>query len=507
MQLSKSEYMMFLRHPALLWFKKHDKSKLPPIDEDTQAMFDAGFVFETYAEQLFLDAVRLGFDSYQEYISLTRRTDQAIRGGAKTILQGRFEAGEITCICDALVKVGENNFDLYEIKSSSAVKSDHEYDLAFQREVLEASGLKIDHIFVIHVNTEFVRNGEVRANELCKTVEVTEAVKAREIETRENIRCAIEMATSRECPDISPKYASRFALGDWLEVYRKLVEVGEYSIYDLCGIDPEKIGMLESQAIQNIKDIPEDFALNERQLRQVVATKSDEIFVDEQKVRSFLNELKFPLYFLDYETLSSVVPYFDGLSPYKQLPFQYSLHILATPESELQHFEYLHDENSNPVRLLSETLKSQIGEVGTVLVWYQPFERTCNELMGNLLPEFKDFYYALNDRIVDLMTPFAEGSYVDKRFLGSASIKKVLPVLIPELSYIDLDIHAGGAAQRLWMEAVLDGKRASEKDKILQDLWKYCELDTLAMVRIYQFLKKLQGDAKSRYIAPQLPGF
>lgn len=109
-----------------------------------------------------------------------------------------------------------------------------------------------------------------------------------------------------------------------------------------------------------------------------------------------------------------------------------------------------------------------------------------------MLPEFKTFYQKLNERIVDLMIPFSTGSYIHKDFFGSASIKQVLPVLIPELSYKDLDIHAGGAAQRLWMEAVLDGKRADEKDKILKDLTKYCELDTYAMVKIFQFLSDIK---------------
>jgi len=111
--------------------------------------------------------------------------------------------------------------------------------------------------------------------------------------------------------------------------------------------------------------------------------------------------------------------------------------------------------------------------------------------MGLVSPEFKQFYEELNNRVVDLMIPFSTCAYVHKDFFGSASIKKVLPALIPELSYKDLDIHAGGAAQRLWMEAVLDNKRPNEKEKILSDLLKYCELDTLAMVRIYQFLNKL----------------
>ena len=98
---------------------------------------------------------------------------------------------------------------------------------------------------------------------------------------------------------------------------------------------------------------------------------------------------------------------------------------------------------------------------------------------------------SLNGRVVDLMTPFKEKWYDDPRFEGSASIKKVLPVLCPELSYKTLGIQEGASAQRLWMEAILDGTRDGEKDQILNDLIEYCKLDTLAMVEIYNKLRKL----------------
>ncbi len=491
MQISKSDYMLFLRHPAWLWLKKHDKDKLPPIDEDTQAIFDAGFLFESYAEQLFPDAVKLGFDGYREYLSLTRRTKEAIESGVKTIIQARFEAGEITCICDVIVKAADNTFDLYEIKSSTSAKPEHEPDLAFQKEVLEQCGYNISKVFVVHCDSDYVRNGEVKAGELCKICEVTDRVNELKDFTKENIKKALECVSKKECPDISPCHTKLGAFGDWLSIYKTLANVDEYSIYHLCSPGAQKIGDLESLGIKRLCDIPDNFHLNEKQLRQVTATKTGEVLADKSRIKEFLEKLEFPLYFLDYETLSSVVPYFDGLGPYKQLPFQYSLHVLESPESELKHFEYLHDANSNPVRPLTEALKSQIGTEGTVLVWFEGFEKTCNELMGKILPEYEEFYKRVNDRVVDLMRPFADGAYVHKDFFGSASIKKVLPVLIPELSYKDLDIHAGGAAQRLWMEAVLDCKREAEKDKILKDLLKYCELDTLAMVRIYQFLTDL----------------
>ncbi len=172
------------------------------------------------------------------------------------------------------------------------------------------------------------------------------------------------------------------------------------------------------------------------------------------------------------------------------MPFQYSLHIIDQPGGELQHKEFLHTLDTNPVPKLLKQMQQDIGGSGTVLVWYEGFEKTCNELMGKLQPEFADFLHDVNSRVIDLMLPFDKGYYKDKDFYGSASIKKVLPVLAPELSYGDMDIQEGASAQRLWMQAVYEDKHSeAEKLKIMENLRQYCQLDTYAMVRIFEELQ------------------
>jgi len=485
--------MTFLKHPAWFWLKKHDKDKLPPINAETQAVFDAGFEFETYAEQLFPEAVKIGFDSsdYKDYFKMPDKTKEAIDASAKTILQGRIEKGDITCIFDVLKKIGNTSFDLYEIKSSTSAKTDHFYDLAFQVAVIEGNGYKIKNIFVIHVNNKFVRSGEVKAKDICSTTDVTRQVKKLREFTKFHIKKALETMKLKKCPDLTPAHAHPGAFADWLSIYKTMAEVDEYSIYHLCS-PGSKINKLEALGIKQIEDIPEEFDLNEKQRLQVHTTKHDEIVVNREKIKEFLSCIKFPIHFLDYETLSSVVPYFDGLGPYKQLPFQYSLHVLNKPGGKLKHFGYLHRDNSNPIAPLSDKLKSHIGLKGTVLVWCEGFEKSCNELMGLIDPKYEKFYTTLNNRVIDLMLPFASSHYVHKDFFGSASIKKVLPALITELSYKDLNIQEGQAAQRLWMEAILHDKHPNEKEKILADLEKYCTLDTQAMVKIYEFLTKIK---------------
>lgn len=498
LQISKSEYMMFLRHPAWLWLKKHDKSKLPPPDDNLQAMFDAGNKFEAYAEQLFPGGMRIGFKNYDEYISMPKRTAEALAKGATTIFQGRFVHEQTTFICDVLQVVGDpadKVVDLIEIKSSTRAKLDHELDLAFQVVVLEGCGYQVRNASVVHVNSDYVRAGEIDARELTATTDVTAGVMAKLEQTRRDIKAAVQVAQEATMPNPSPSRCRLGSISEWLGIYKGLdgIAIEEGSIYELARIDPSLVGSLEDAGITKLSSIPIEIIHNDAQKRQLEAVRAGVPLVNKDKIKGFLDGLEYPLYFFDYETMASVVPYFDGMRPYAQYPFQYSLHIITHPGAEIQHMGYLHSENSNPAQRLSTTLREQIGDHGSVLTWYMAFEKSCNSTLGQMLPEFADFYANLNKRVVDLMVPFSKGWFVDAGFGGSASIKKVLPVLVPELSYKVLGIQEGGAAQRLWMESVLDGTRSNEKGKILSDLDEYCALDTLAMVEIYNFLINLVG--------------
>ena len=491
MQLSKSDYMLFLRHPAWLWLKKNDKKKLPDVDDALQAIFDTGHRFEQYPEQQFPYAVLLGFDEYEEYRSLPRRTNEALANGAKTILQGRFEYKQFTFICDVIDVIDDKTVDLYEIKSSTSAKTDHEYDLAFQLMVLEGCGYKVRNIAVMHVNNEYVRQGEVDAAAITATTDITRQVKALLDKTKQYAEAALKTALQPNMPDPSPVYARMGSYKDWLEIYKTLQPLPENSFYELGGVNAKAIELFESHGITTIDDIAETLEVSKRIDGQLRAYRNGGPIVDQLRIKEFLNTLEYPLYFFDYETLSSLVPYFDGMRPYAQYPFQYSLHVIDSPDSELRHEEYLHTENSNPAEGIVAAMQSHFGDSGSILTWNMSFEKGCNDTLAKFVPGASEFLQNINERIVDLMTPFSSGAYNDYRFRGSASIKNVLPVVVPELSYKVLGIQEGGAAQRLWMEAVLDGKHEEEKDKVLNDLVEYCKLDTLAMVEIYKVLRNL----------------
>ena len=450
--ISKSDYMLFLRQPAWLWLKKNDPSKIPPVDAATQAMFDAGHAFEPYVESLFPEGVALGFSDFDEYRSLPLRTQQAFESGAQVVFQPRFEWNGFTCISDIVSVVEDKTVDLYEIKSSTRVKPDHLYDLAFQKTVIEGNGFTVRNIFVIHVNNQYVRAGDVSPKELTMFADVTDEVNEIALKTPEYMEAAKKAAAQAEMPDPNPELAKLGSKSEWMKVYENISP-------------PEPMVW------------PAD-------------TRAE---INKQEIERFLGELQHPLYFFDYETMQGLVPYFDGQRPYQQIPFQYSLHIIREPGGEVEHREYLHKDNTNPAPELAKQLVEDMGDSGSIITWNMRFEKSVNEELGRMYPEYAEQIKAINERVVDLMIPFKQKWYDDPRFEGSASIKNVLPVLCPELSYKSLGIQEGGSAQRLWMEAVLDGTREAEKDKILSDLIEYCKLDTLAMVEIYHVLRRLLG--------------
>lgn len=495
--LTKSEYMDSIRHPALLWMKRNAPEKLAPVDAATQAIFDAGYEFEELAEELFPERVDISMQADGGYATMPLRTEQAIADGAKVVTQGRFEVDGLSIVADVVEMVGAQALNLYEIKSTSSAKEEHIQDLAYQAHVLRRRGYEVLKISVIHINSDYVLDGELDIGQYAKITDVTERVETLRDFTAEKVPEALAIIDMPEMPDPNPIYASKNYFQEWVNIYRHHKDLPDDSVYNLITLNPAKLKQLQDMGIEHLIHIPEDFQLTPKQLLQVEATKRGEPIVDIEPIREFLGSFEYPIYFLDYETMSKVVPPFQGTRPYQQLPFQYSLHILDAPDAPLRHEEYLHTDNSNPMESVAQALRSHIGDTGTVLAWNMTFEKSCNKALAKAVPELQQFLEDVNTRMKDLDEPFKNLWYVDGRFKGSYSIKYVLPVLVPELSYKSLDIQEGGTAQRVWMETILDGKHEAERDKIISDLIKYCTLDTLAMVEIYNFLRKLVDENTS----------
>jgi hypothetical protein len=245
---------------------------------------------------------------------------------------------------------------------------------------------------------------------------------------------------------------------------------------------------LMTQGILDISNIPEEIKLNDKQQIQKDCVICGQPHIDTDEIKSFLKSLKYPLYFMDFETFATGVPIYDGTSPYQNIPFQFSLHVITKPGAMVEHYEFLAEGKNDPRPAFLAELKQNIGPKGSILVYYAAFEKSRLKELAGAFPEYQEWVESINGRIVDLNVPFRDFSYYHPQQLGSSSLKHVLPALT-NLSYEDLEIGEGTTASLKFMEAAFGNISDTERQKIRIDLLTYCGQDTGGMIDI---LKKLQ---------------
>ncbi len=497
--ISKTTFLSFLECPRDVWLRIHRPNEVGKceLSDFELHILEQGNEVEAEARKLFPSGVQI-----------TSTEDDAVEDTKKfmvsktpTIFQATFFVDGFIAKNDMLSFDASNDkWDLYEVKGTNSIKEDsagnrdHIDDLAFQLSVLYRAGVGVGKCFIIHLNKEYIRIGDIDLKTLFEIEDVTEKIKARLPEIEEKMKVAREYLNSEKEPvagcecvyKARKKHCTSFQLSN--------PHVPEYSIHDLSRISKKKLDLLIERGIFDINDIPDDFELTDNQKNQVLAHKRQKPTVDIEKIKEELNALSFPLYFFDYEAFGPAIPAFNGYGPYKHIPFQFSLHILKNLDSDLEHIEFLHDTLSDPSEKVAGLLKQHVPPGGTVIAWYKHFERMINKEIGIRNPQHAPFFEELNNRIYDLMDVFHDQHYVHPGFKGKSSIKKVLPTLVSELRYDMLGIREGGQAADAWWKMVSPEISSEEKDRIAHDLKVYCGLDTYAMYAIWHHLQEIIGD-------------
>ncbi len=473
--LSKSNYLQYLDCPEELWLWKNRRELIPEEAEDTKFKIEQGDLIDVLAQRWFeegavVDGVKIppSQASYQDDL----RVDGFI------------------AISDVLVRHEDGSVSIFEVKGSTTVKKKHIYDSAFQRMVFERKGYTVRDNYMVLVDRSFVYEGDIDKHKILTTVNITEKVKREMSATRKRAVEALAFING-------PEPAARITAGCSNKEHCAFVQLHHpkfptYNVYDILRIHKKKLKMLVGDGILDIKDVPKDFPLSKRQRRQVDIAQSGETEINKRTIRRRLKKLKYPLYFLDYETFAYVFPAQKGYRPYQQMVFQYSLHVLESPGAELEHHGYILKEREESVEELIKHMKKHLREDGgSVLVWSENFEKSRNEEMAERYPKHAPFLEDINSRTFDLMEIFKDELYVSPGFKGSYSIKKVLPILCPDLSYSGLDINNGAMATISWHKMTQATTSKREQKAIYKDLVAYCHLDTMAMVRIWEELMEI----------------
>lgn len=454
-----------------------------------------GNLVEEWARKLFPDGIWVKSGDEGSAIS----TRSHMESGDHTLFQSTFVHDVFMARNDVLkFDSTSRKWDLYEVKGTNSLnetsdKIDHIEDASFQAIVMKEAGIALGRVYLVHLNKEYVRSGTINVHELFEQEDITQQVRERENETRDGMHRAKEILLQNDEKAVECRciYAGRS--GHCTTFAHSHPHVPDYSVHDISriGNSKKRLAELVDTGVLDLDDIPEDFDLSDNQRLQVSVHQSHKPLVDAIAIEAVLSRLEYPLYFLDYETYPSAIPLFDGYHPYQQIPFQFSLHVVDAPDAEPAHFEYVHESDSDPAPELSKELQSRIGKTGTVIVWNKSFEQGRNKELGEQNPEYREFFADVNKRVFDLIDIFKDRHYVHPAFKGKTSIKSVLPVMVPELSYKALAIKEGGTASQKWFDAVFGDMSDAQRQQIFTDLKIYCGLDTYAMYAIWKALQSI----------------
>ena len=484
--LTKSNYLTGLQCPNLLWITKNNKEKIPKPDKLAQQKFDVGTLVGKYATKVFPGGIDLSGLDFKENIDQTKKELDK----KKPLFEAGFLVEDLFLRADVLFPVG-NKWDIIEVKSGTKVKDINLHDVAFQKYVCEKAGLKIRKCFLMHVNNEYIKKGKLKFKDFFVQEDVTDKMAEYSEGIEERIKNMQKIITAKNQPScsIGIHCSNPYDCSLTGDCWKGVPDGNVFEFYRM--LKKKSFGLYDS-GIKTMKEIPDDVKLNDKQKIQRLLAENGGVHKDEKQIEFFLKNLKYPIYYLDFETINPAVPRFDGMKPYQRIPFQFSLHIQEKPNEELKHISFLAEGTDDSRPAFMQSLKDNLGDKGDILVYNQSFEKGVMNEGATALPEFREWYdKTILPRIKDLWDVFRNFWYYCPSQKGSASIKYVLPAL-SDLSYSKMDIKNGALASYEY-ERVTYGDVDDEDRKIIREaLEKYCELDTLAEVKIVEGLSKIK---------------
>jgi hypothetical protein len=485
--LSKSTFLRGLQCHKSLYLNRYNRDLRDEISPEQQAVFATGRKVGELARGLFPGGVQSKPPNSFQFQRAVEVTRELIDGGKDIIYEAAFQHEGVLALVDLLVREGEG-WKAYEVKSSTSVKDVHIPDTSIQYYIMQGQGIELADISIVHLDTSYTRQGELDLDQLFSIVSVHPEVLDLQPELPELVAELKGVLNGGMVPDVAigpqcfDPYDCDFIGYCWSGV-------PDYSVFNVTRLSKKKAFGLYRDGIVQTVDISHDFPLGDAAAFQVQSDKSGQTNIDESAIEEFLQALEYPLYFLDFETFNPAIPPFDGTRSYGQIPYQYSLHKKVSSTAELEHTGYLAEAGIDPRLPLIEAMLADLDGPGDIVV-YSGFEAGRIKDLAVQFPEHSAVLEALLERLVDLMQPFKDRAYYAPEMRGSYSIKAVLPALVPDLSYEGLEIKDGGEAMRAYY-ALAEERNPDRIDAIRNDLWEYCKLDSLAMVRILEKLEEV----------------
>ena len=488
--LSKSKYCLGVQCPKMLWLHRHKAAEFDDSCIDEGAM-ETGNEVGDLAKNLFGSYVEVPYSQHhQDMLDTTR---ELIEQGAPVIAEATFAYRGFLCRADILKNLGGNAVELYEVKSSTGIREIYFDDVSFQCYVLSMLGYDVRRACLVHINNQYVRHGDLDLKQLFAMEDITDRVLGVQGQVQDTLDYLQSYMGQKSEPDdgIGEHCFSPYACGFFDYCARNLPNP---SVFDLSGMKLSKKFKLYHEGKASFQQLKDSGVLSPRQKMQVEHELSERApYINKRLIQEFLQGCSYPLYFLDFESFQPAVPLYENSRPYEQIPFQYSLHYIETKDGDIKHKEFLAHPGTDPRPEIAKHLCEDIPSDVCVLTYSMSFEKGRIKNLAEICPEFSDHLMAIYGNIQDLMIPFRRRDYYTKAMKGSYSIKAVLPAMFPDdpkLDYQNLDgVHNGGEASDVFKR--MHHMSADEINKHREYLLKYCELDTWAMVKIWQKLQEM----------------
>jgi hypothetical protein len=486
MRLSKSQFVAGVQCLKRLYFQVHEPELAAEPDASSSAIMEQGQEVGMLARQLFPGGVEVdGSAGLDEAIRTTR--ELIANPKVPAIFEGTFENGGVLVRVDILHRQRDNRWRLIEVKSTTDLKDYHLDDVAIQHRVVSRSRLDLASSSLAHINRNYVfEGGSIDVRRFFKIRNLTQRVERLQPKLTFLLRSEFRILAFPQLPPIpvgphctDPVTCEFF---DQCNPPRPDDHVGY-----LPRIQASAVEELLEMGIESIRDIPDDFLLNERQRRASTCVQTGEPWFSTD-LGEELGALKYPLCFMDFETINPAIPRFAGMRPYDQIPFQWSVHVLREPGTELEHFDFLAMDTTDPRREFVTSLCTALGDRGSIVVYNQQFESQRLSELAAWLPEFAGRIKKIQHCLWDLLPVVREHVY-HPAFAGSFSLKAVLPALVPDMTYEGMLVAGGQDAGLAWESLIRGGLDRDEHQRVRKALLDYCGQDTLALVKLVEKLR------------------
>jgi hypothetical protein len=485
--LSKTRYIAGLQCPRYLWVLANDPDRIPPPDAGTQFRFDQGHEVGNLAKKLFPEGIDIPSDDFAANL----QQSHDLLSARRPLFEAAFTSGGKYARLDILQPTREDAWNIIEVKSSTSVKDVHYPDVAFQKHCCEEAGRTIDRCFLAHVNSQFVRNGDILPETFFEIADITDGVAGLDPTVSSRAEELLSVMASSACPEavIGPHCFEPYECPLHGECWAFLPYD---SVFTLYRIGKQAHALLE-KGIASIAELPAELPLTREQQIQRDCVIHGTLHAEPKAIRSFLRRLVYPVHYLDFETFGTAIPLFDGVRPYQQVPFLFTLQIVRRPGEPVERHAFLAEGRSDPRPDLASALRVAIGDEGSVVAYNASFEIGVLRSLAAAFPELQRWTEGVCARMVDLLVPFRGFNYYHPMQQGSASLKHVLPALTGE-GYDGLYIADGTAAGLAYL-STLSAMPEGEVRQTRANLLEYCNLDSSGMVRIVEKLEELSQTA------------